>query len=256
MDVLLSFLFYFLLNNILKYKVLSQLRKRRIKHTFKTQQNFQINLKHLSHTQKRKRKKKKRKKLHIHFDAALTYEPFYTVNLAPTKPPTQRCQILYPAAFVAATVARNLCLRYSLHSLSLLGTFSNLILCLSLLYQQFSISSIEMNSDEIQEPHHPPQHSLIKLKLLYLFSILVIFLAISFTIPESNYYKSHHLKLKTLSPHFKKILWLFNSNPYQKSTQLSNPNLEKPPSLCPMDGPFLFGWRVQLRSLVLHFSHE
>uniref|UniRef100_A0A5B7C2R1 Uncharacterized protein n=1 Tax=Davidia involucrata TaxID=16924 RepID=A0A5B7C2R1_DAVIN len=104
-----------------------------------------------------------------------------------------------------------------------------------------------MDSHEIQEPHNPPQptqsHPLIlKLKPLCLLSILIVFLAVSFSFTKTNYYKIQHVK-STLSPHpnlFHKFLRFLH--PIQNPKQTLTPEPSSMPPYCVLwMAPFLSG---------------
>lgn len=96
-----------------------------------------------------------------------------------------------------------------------------------------------MNSQENQVP---PQthHFFSKLRYFYyLFSILVVFLAILFSFADTDYYKIQLLKT-THSSHFHKLLGFLHSTPKIKQNPQTNPN-SKPPYCVLWMAPFLSG---------------
>ncbi|CAI9091401.1 OLC1v1026426C1 [Oldenlandia corymbosa var. corymbosa] len=99
-----------------------------------------------------------------------------------------------------------------------------------------------MNPGENQEPHQtqpePPQQNRIfplKLNPLYLLSILVLVLGISFSIPTTNWYKSHHLKstLSSQSDFFHNVLRFLHP--------VGNKNVAKPSAIVPTS-PYCVLW--------------
>lgn len=108
-----------------------------------------------------------------------------------------------------------------------------------------------MNSQEDQDPHYPPQpnqHNRLNLKLkpLFLLSILVVFLAISVSISNTKYYRSVHYQKSTISNHlnlFQKVFRIFKSPPNHILASTLKPNSEnsKPPFCVLWMAPFLSG---------------
>ncbi|KAA8539088.1 hypothetical protein F0562_025780 [Nyssa sinensis] len=104
-----------------------------------------------------------------------------------------------------------------------------------------------MDAHEIQEPNNAPQptqsHPLIlKLKPLHLLSILIVFLAVSFSFTKTNYYKIQHLR-STLSPHpnlFHKFLMFLHPTLTPKQNPTPEPS-SVPPYCVLWMAPFLSG---------------
>nr|XP_027111277.1 uncharacterized protein LOC113730640 [Coffea arabica] len=105
-----------------------------------------------------------------------------------------------------------------------------------------------MNSGANQESHQsrtqaPQAHSFIfKQKLFYLLSVLVLFVAISLSIPKTNHYKSHQLK-STLTSHpnfLNKLLRSLHPIANQNAPNPSSISLTSPYCLLWM-APFLSG---------------